>query len=118
MTTRLVHSEIIRRACDLYLAARAERITRERALLTEYYRGPYRRWFRWRHRTPTQARALAMKEEEWSDIEITGAHWEQRAENIRSLCLIPGCDQISLSQEDAEFLQPWVSLDAMPDRNR
>lgn len=108
MTTKLVHVNIIKDACELYLEAREERITLERELLIQESRGPYRSWFRWRHRTRSQAILEAKRDDEWDLIAITGGHWAARAENILSLCRIPGKDMITLDREDATFLAPWV----------
>lgn len=110
MTTKLVHVNIIKAACELYLEAREERIARERAALMAHFRGPYRSWFRWRHRTPSQAMKAAQSDEQWTDCAITGGYWARRAEAILSLCGILGKDMIALDREDAEFLKPWVEV--------
>ena len=110
MTTKMVHANIICTACDLYLESREERIQRERALLIEAERGPFRRWFKWRHRTRTAAIERAKLDDEWNLIEVTGGHWARRAESLRSLAQAPGDDMISLDREDARFLEPWIDL--------
>lgn len=110
MTTKLVHVNIIKDACELYLEARENRIKETRIALVESAREPYRRWFRWRHRTPSEAVKEAQTYEEYWDCAITGGYWARRAEDILSLCRIPGKDMITLDREDAEFLEPWVEV--------
>ena len=110
MTTKLVHARIVKEACDLYLEARANRITREREALVQDLRAPFRRFWqlRWRHRTPSQALLEAKATDEWEMIAIEGGHWARRAEAVRALCTAPGADMISLDREDAAFLESWI----------
>lgn len=110
MTTKLVHARIVKEACDLYLEAREDRISNQRAELVEYFRIPYKRFWqlRWRHRTPSQAFLAAKATDEWNLIAIEGGHWARRAEAIRALCTAPGADMISLDREDADFLESWI----------
>ena len=110
MTTKMVHSKIIRDACDLYLEAREERINAVHESILADLREPYRKWFRWRHRTPSQAIQAAKENEEWWDCQHVGLHWANRAESLRSLARAPGADMISLDREDALFLEPWIDL--------
>ena len=110
MSTRSVSKQWVAKAATAYLENREERIQRERALLIEYERGPFRRWFKWRHRVRSVAIERARTNDEWDLIEITGGYWANRAESLRSLARAPGEDMISLDREDALFLEPWIDL--------
>jgi hypothetical protein len=107
MSTRSVSKQWVIEAATAYLDCRDEQIQRERSLLIDYYRGPYRSWFRWRHRVLTVAIQQALQDDEWDLIRVRGDHWARRAEQLKSLALVPGNEPVILSREDADFLLPW-----------
>ena len=107
-----VDANIVRVACEAYLANRDRHIAAVRESIIERKMRPYNLLgFQFGAKTREQAIA-ELENDMWSEyrmIQIQGERWAIKVRELLALCKVAGADTVKLSAEDARLLQDFIA---------